>query len=129
MAAKKAAAKKASAKKAPAKKAAAKKAPAKKAAAKKAPAKKAAAKKAPAKKAAAKKAPAKKAAAKRSASRANGAANVVVASKLREVVKGNNIRMSSDFVSALNDEVHVLVERAVRRAKGNGRGTVRSADL
>jgi hypothetical protein len=122
---------------APAKKAAAKKAPAKKATAKKAPAKKAAAKKAPAKKATAKKSTAKKSTAKKStakrstakATAAGGSANVVVASKLREVIRGKDIRMAADFVSALNHEVHDLVERAVRRAKGNNRGTVRPSDL
>jgi hypothetical protein len=115
------------AKKAAAKKSTAKKAPAKKATAKKAPAKKATAKKATAKKAAAKKATAKKSTAKATA--AGGSANVVVASKLREVIRGKDIRMAADFVSALNHEVHDLVERAVRRAKGNNRGTVRPSDL
>lgn len=118
---------------APAKKAAKKST--KKATAKKAPAKKAAAKKAPAKKAAKKstKKAAKKTTkktAKKSASRsAASRENVVVASKLRDAVRGQNIRMSGDFAEALNAEVHDLVTRAVRRAKGNNRGTVRPTDL
>lgn len=64
------------------------------------------------------------------ASNAGGAGgNVVVASKLRETVRAQDIRMSSDFVEALNEEVHDLVTKAVARAKGNGRGTVRPTDL
>jgi histone H3/H4 len=116
---------------APAKKAAAKKATAKKATAKKATAKKATAKKATAKKATAKKATAKKAtkrtAKKTTASSTQG--NVVVASKLREAVKGHDIRMSGDLVDALNEHVHEVIAKAVERAKSNGRGTVRPNDL
>ncbi len=111
---------------APAKKAA-KKAPAKKAAAKKSTAKKATAKKA-----AAKKAPAKKAAGKRTARKATASAskeNLVVASKLRDAIRSKDIRMAGDLVDALNDEVHALVDKAVARAKGNNRGTVRPSDL
>lgn len=115
-------------------------APAKKAAAKKATKKaatKKATKKAPAKKAtkkAATKRTAKKAtkkATKKSTRRASAASNdnVVVASKLRDAVKNHDIRMAGDFVKALNDEVHSLVAKAVQRAKGNKRGTVRSSDL
>ncbi len=105
-------------------------APAKKAAGKKATAKKATAKKATAKKATAKKATkrtAKKATAKKTA--ASSAGNVVVASKVREAVRSQDIRMSSDFVGAMNDEVNDLIVRAVARAKSNNRGTVRPGDI
>ena len=110
---------------APAKKAA-KKAPAKKAAAKKAPAKKAAAKKAPAKKAAkksAKKAPAKKKAA------ASDKPMLVSKSKIKETLKGHGKRTDGSLFDALNDEIHALLEKAVNRAHGNKRGTVRPDDL
>jgi hypothetical protein len=100
-------------------------APAKKSAAKKATAKKATAKKATAKKAT--KRTAKKATAKKTAASSGG--NVVVASKVREAVRSQDIRMSSEFVEALNDEVNDLIVKAVDRAKGNSRGTVRPGDL
>jgi di/tripeptidase len=113
---------------APAKKAA-KKAPAKKSTAKKSTAKKATAKKSTAKKAT-KKSTAKKAT-KRTAKRTGSASkeNVVVASKLREAVKSHDIRMAGDLVEALNDHVHEVIAKAVARAKGNNRGTVRPNDL
>jgi hypothetical protein len=123
-----AAAKKATAKKATAKKATAKKATAKKATAKKATAKKATAKKATAKKATAKKATAKKAT-RKATSASSGGGNVVVASKVKEAVKGQEVRMSSEFVEALNQHVNELITRAAGRAKGNGRSTVRPGDL
>jgi hypothetical protein len=114
---------------APAKKAAAKKATAKKATAKKATAKKATAKKATAKKATAKKATAKKATARKRTAAAAPTGNVVVASKVREATRAADVRMSSDFVDALNGEVSALIARAAQRAKDNKRGTVRPGDL
>jgi hypothetical protein len=95
----------------------------KKAASKKAPAKKSA-KKAASKKTAKK---ATKKAAKRTA--ASAPAQLVVASKVKEAVKSQDVRMSGEFVDALNAEVDALVARAVTRAKDNKRGTVRAQDL
>jgi hypothetical protein len=125
----------AAAKKATAKKATAKKATAKKSTAKKSTAKKAtgAAKKATgaAKKAtgAAKKATrtAKKATKKAVAAATGG--NVVVASKVKEAIRGQDVRMSSEFVEALNEHVNEVIARATERAKSNGRSTVRPGDL
>jgi hypothetical protein len=114
---------------APAKKAA-KKSTAKKATAKKGTAKKAAAKKSTAKKAAAKKSTAKKATAKKAtAKRTAPAGNVVVTSKVKEAVKGHDVRMSSEFVDALNEHVTEVIAKAAERAKTNKRGTVRPGDL
>ncbi|MFA9428672.1 hypothetical protein [Egicoccus sp. AB-alg2] len=116
---------------APAKKAAkstAKKTAAKKTAAKKTAAKKTASKKT-AKKTAAKKTAGKKTAKKTAASSAGARENVIVTSKLREAVRSHDVRMSSDLVEALNEQVHELLAKAVDRAKGNGRGTVRANDL
>ncbi|MFA9445221.1 hypothetical protein [Egicoccus sp. AB-alg6-2] len=132
----------ASAKKTAAKKTAAKSS-AKKTAAKKtaatSTAKKTAAKKTAAtstgKKTAAKKTAAKKTAAKSSAKKtaaratSTGGENLIVTSKLREAVRSQDVRMSSDLVEALNAHVHEVLTRAVARAKGNGRGTVRPNDL
>lgn len=103
---------------------------AKKSSSKKATAKKASSKKATAKKTAAKKATSKKATTKKATKKPMApAATVVVASQTRETVRGADIRMASDFPDALNAEVHHLIERAVQRAKDNGRGTVRPSDL
>jgi len=118
---------KSTAKKTAAKKTAAKKTAAKKTAAKKT-AKKTAAKKT-SKKTAAKKT-AKKTAAKKTAARSAGTSeNVIVTSKLREAIRSHDVRMASDLVEGLNAHVHELLAKAVARAKGNGRGTVRSNDL
>ncbi|MEX1177839.1 MAG: hypothetical protein WEB09_05210 [Nitriliruptor sp.] len=99
--------------------------------AKKATAKKATAKKATAKKATAKKATAKKATAKKATKKTTAAAggNVVVASKIREAVKAQDVRMSSEFVDAVNQHVNELIAKAAERAKDNKRGTVRPGDL
>jgi hypothetical protein len=115
---------------APAKKSAAKKGTAKKGTAKKSAAKRGTAKKSAVKRGTAKKATAKKGTAKKAAGRGGASSdNVVVASKVRDTVRGSGIRMSSEFTEALNAEVHGLISRAVQRAKGNGRGTVRPTDL
>jgi histone H3/H4 len=52
-----------------------------------------------------------------------------VASKLREAVRSHDIRMAGEFIEALNEQVHELISKAVKRAKGNKRGTVRPDDL
>jgi DNA-binding protein HU-beta len=126
---------------APAKKAAAKKSTAKKSTAKKSTAKKTAAKKTAAKKSTAKKTTAKKSAAKKSTARKSTAARtaaagasvqreaVVIASKLKEAVKKHDVRMASDFVHAVSEQVHDIVEKAAKRAKANRRSTVRPDDL
>lgn len=96
--------------------------------AKKATAKKATAKRATAKKGARK---ATKKGAKKTARRATSGATaqVVVASKVRERLRRSDARMSGEFVDALNAEVDDMVGRAVERAKGNNRSTVRPQDL
>ncbi|HSK24834.1 MAG TPA: hypothetical protein VK906_16740 [Egicoccus sp.] len=103
---------------------------AKKTAAKKTAAKKTAAKKTSAKKTA-KKTAAKKTAARKTAARGSsgGGENLLVTSKLREAIRTHDVRMASDLVEALNVHVHEVLARAVARAKGNGRGTVRPNDL
>ncbi len=103
----------------------------KKAAAKRAPAKQAAAKKATAKKAPAKKS-SKKTSAKKTTKKTTGAAsvgNVIVTSKVKEAVKAGDVRMAGDFPEALNAEVQATIDKAIARAKGNNRGTVRPSDL
>lgn len=121
------------------KKSAAKKTTAKRTA-KKAPAKKAATKKAGTKKATGKRATAKKAAAKKrsqpsvrsAADKARGAAediSVVVASRVKDVMKNLDMRSDSELVHEVNRRVQDMLSRAAERAKENKRSTVRPHDL
>jgi len=52
---------------------------------------------------------------------------LVVKSKIRELVE--DMRFSEEFFEALDEKVAQLVEEAVKRAKGNGRATLRACDL
>tara|TARA_Y100000310_G_scaffold101298_1_gene99296 strand:- start:1844 stop:2020 length:177 start_codon:yes stop_codon:yes gene_type:complete len=53
---------------------------------------------------------------------------LVVASKIKEIVKGAGCNTGGNFVEALSGSVESMVNRAVERAKGNGRKTVQSKD-
>ncbi len=55
--------------------------------------------------------------------------NVVVTSKVKEAVKGHELRMSGDVPDALNAKVQEILKAAAQRAKDNGRGTLRPYDL
>ncbi|HKJ57221.1 MAG TPA: hypothetical protein VJ978_14685 [Nitriliruptoraceae bacterium] len=57
------------------------------------------------------------------------AENVIVTSKVKEAVKGLDLRLSSDVPDALNDKVHELLKAAAGRAQANGRSTLRASDL
>lgn len=52
---------------------------------------------------------------------------VVVRSKIKDVAKGVNV--SGDFADALSTKVEQLIKDAVRRAKDNGRSTIKPRDL
>ena len=52
---------------------------------------------------------------------------LVVKSAVRELV--GDFRVSEDFWESLNKTVAEVVNKAVERAKANGRKTVRGADL
>lgn len=56
-------------------------------------------------------------------------ADLVVQSKVKEHIKEQGKRMSGDFVDALDEKVKAMVTDAVRRAEGNGKGTVKPNDL
>lgn len=55
--------------------------------------------------------------------------SVVVTSKVKEAVKGLDLRMSGDVPDALNEKVQTMLSEAAKRAKENGRGTLRPYDL
>jgi histone H3/H4 len=52
---------------------------------------------------------------------------LVVRSKIKETAKGMNV--AGDFAESLNERVRVLVKEACRRAKENGRSTIKPRDL
>jgi histone H3/H4 len=55
--------------------------------------------------------------------------SLIVQSKVKEAVKGLELRMDSSLPDALNEKISALLEDAANRAKENGRGTLRPYDL
>jgi histone H3/H4 len=58
-----------------------------------------------------------------------GGALVVVASRVKEVVKAKGLRSDGALAEAVNEKVICLIEAAAKRCQGNKRGTVRPYDL
>ena len=56
---------------------------------------------------------------------------LLVQSKVREEIrkKDATARVSEEFLVALNDEVYLLVDKALARCKENGRKTLNKADV
>lgn len=54
---------------------------------------------------------------------------LVVASKVKDVLKGAGLRTSGDLVDGLSEKVHALLHSAAERAKADKRQTVRREDL
>jgi hypothetical protein len=54
---------------------------------------------------------------------------MLVQSKVKEYVRGQDMNCASDLVDALNEQVALLLDRAVTRAKENGRKTTRASDV
>ncbi len=57
------------------------------------------------------------------------AESLVVQSKVKEAVKGLELRMDSNLPEALNEKIAAMLADAAARAKQNGRGTLRPYDL
>jgi hypothetical protein len=55
--------------------------------------------------------------------------SLIVQSKLKDAVKGLDLRMDSNLADALNAKVAAILKDAANRAKQNGRGTLRPHDL
>ncbi len=55
--------------------------------------------------------------------------SLVVQSKVKEAVKANGLRMDSTFPDALNAKISQMLAEAAKRAKDNGRGTLRPYDI
>ncbi|TMA32416.1 MAG: hypothetical protein E6J88_02405 [Deltaproteobacteria bacterium] len=56
-------------------------------------------------------------------------AMLIVQSKVRDLIREKEMRTSDEFITALSEHVRQAVEKAVSRAKENGRSTLRPADL
>ncbi|HWV38517.1 MAG TPA: hypothetical protein VN033_08560 [Vulgatibacter sp.] len=58
---------------------------------------------------------------------------LLVQSKVREVIKAKGgaqgVRTSEEFLTGLNGVIHAAIEKAIERAKENGRATLRKHDL
>jgi hypothetical protein len=55
--------------------------------------------------------------------------SLIVQSKVKEAVKGLELRMDSSLPDALNDKINNMLKEAAARAKNNNRGTLRPYDL
>ena len=54
---------------------------------------------------------------------------LLVQSKVREEIRKKDLRVSEEFLNALNDEVYALIERSIARCNGNRRKTLDRADV
>ena len=55
--------------------------------------------------------------------------SLVVASKIKAIIKEKGCQTSSDALEALNKRVHDVLDEAVNRAKANKRSTVKQQDI
>lgn len=63
------------------------------------------------------------------ASGGKGGEVFVVGSKVKDAVRKAGLRTAGDALDALNAEVSAVIQRAVARAKSNGRQTIRPSDF
>ena len=54
---------------------------------------------------------------------------LVVASKVKEYIKGQGLQSSSDVIPALSDRIYEMLDSAADRTQNNHRATVRPYDL
>ena len=54
---------------------------------------------------------------------------LVVVSKVKDHIKSKKFMTAGDLPAALSGEMYGLLDKAIRRAKANGRKTVRADDL
>ncbi|MCA9637500.1 MAG: DUF1931 family protein [Myxococcales bacterium] len=55
--------------------------------------------------------------------------NLVVGSKVKEVIRAAELRSDGNLVEAVSNKVHDLLAAAIERCKANNRSTVRPHDL
>lgn len=54
---------------------------------------------------------------------------LVVMSKVKDYVKGKGLQTSETAIGSLSDAVYELLDKAIERAKDNGRSTVKDRDI
>jgi len=54
---------------------------------------------------------------------------VVISTRIKEILHEGNIRSSSDFIEAVNDHVIEICRSVILRCKANGRSTAKICDL
>lgn len=54
---------------------------------------------------------------------------LLVVSKVKDAVKAHDMRSGDEFIQELNETFHKLIEASVKRAKGNGRATLKAEDI
>ena len=54
---------------------------------------------------------------------------LIVGTKVKNYIKSKGVMSSADVLDALNCVVYELLDRAVERAKANGRKTVQGRDM
>lgn len=54
---------------------------------------------------------------------------LIVGSKMKDAIRSAGCNVSGDAIEYLNDKVHAIIADAVKRAKENGRKTVRGYDF
>jgi hypothetical protein len=54
---------------------------------------------------------------------------LIVQSKVRELIRAKEKRVSDEFIVALSEHVQQVVEKAIARATANNRSTLRDADI
>ena len=52
-----------------------------------------------------------------------------VKSVVKAIISKSKMRVSGDFWNALNNEIAHHIEKAIKRAKANGRKTLRASDI
>lgn len=54
---------------------------------------------------------------------------LLVASKTKDALKGDDYNVSTEAIEALNDYVYWIVEQAQKKCKANGRKTIKPYDI
>lgn len=76
-----------------------------------------------------KKAAGKKTTKKKTAKKSQQKEVLVVASKMKAYIKANDMMTASDSISAVNDAIYCMLDKAIARAQANRRSTVKPQDM
>ncbi|RYF11904.1 MAG: hypothetical protein EOO40_02385 [Deltaproteobacteria bacterium] len=55
--------------------------------------------------------------------------SLIIASKVREIIRGKSCNTAGDALEGLNDWLHLLIDQACKRAQSNRRKTIRAHDF